>query len=76
MDHTGNIVSRINENGLFFSFVISHTGLLHSNLIDMISCEKIKYDYVIHNNILFDNKKIDLKTIGKDNYFVIVTCYD
>ena len=85
-NENGDIVSQINENGIFSSYKLNHYDdeddkqLCRSagDMIQMILEEKISFDYILYDNKLYDKNdtKLVLPDCDEDSYFVIIKCYD
>lgn len=77
LNENGDVVSEINQEGIFSEYIIESDGLTFFNIVEMIISEKININYILHEGKLYD--KANDKSISKlsdcdnDSYFIIIS---
>lgn len=80
LNEVGDVVSTINENGLYSSYYIKHSGVTLGEVMDMILSGEISFQYIVHNGHLCDKGNDDtvsgLTECDQNSYFMVISCVD
>lgn len=80
LNENGEVVSQINENGKYSSYVIKQTGLGVGDVMNMILSGEISFRYIIHNGQLCDKEDDEsvnaLSNCDQNSYFIVIGCTD
>jgi hypothetical protein len=80
LNEFGEVVSQINENGIYSSYVVEKCGLEVGEIMNMILSEEINFKYIVHNGVLCDKENSDsanaLSESDPNSYFVVITVSD